>query len=107
MFICIAIIIGMQLNLDKYIIYSCLALTWVDLLMIILKVLNTIRGRSMKKVTLKLMKVCGSLVLSVAFLSSESTSIWHIHQPQKPAKLKNANIYSKFYLFTSISLSYK
>ena len=52
----------------------------------------------MKKVTVKLMKVCGPLVLSVAFLSSESTSIWHIHQPQKPAKLKNANTYSKIYL---------
>ena len=52
----------------------------------------------MKKITVKLMKVCGPLVLSVVFLSSESTSIWRIHQSQKPAKLKNANIYSKFYL---------
>ncbi|MBC5995401.1 cyclic lactone autoinducer peptide [Romboutsia ilealis] len=41
----------------------------------------------MKKVAVKLMKVCGPLVLSVAFLSSSSTSIWHIHQPKKPAKL--------------------
>mgnify|MGYP001781383664 FL=1 len=98
MFICVVIIIVMQLNLDKYIIYSCLVITWVNLLMIILKVLNTIRRRNMKKITVKLMKVCGPLVLSVVFLSSESTSIWHIHQSQKPAKLKNANIYSKFYL---------
>ena len=42
----------------------------------------------MKKVAYKLMKVCGSLVLSVALLSSGSASIWHVHQPKKPAKLK-------------------
>lgn len=49
MFICIVIIIGVQLNLYKYIIYSCLALTWVNLLMIILKISNIIRGKKYEK----------------------------------------------------------
>ena len=60
----------------------------------------------MKKITVKLMKVCGPLVLSVVFLSSESTSIWHIHQSQKPAKLKNANIYIVNFIFFILYINF-
>ncbi|MCC0657168.1 MULTISPECIES: cyclic lactone autoinducer peptide [unclassified Clostridioides] len=44
----------------------------------------------MKKILYHFMKVCGVLAMFVAFLSANTTSLWHVYQPKTPEKLKNS-----------------
>ncbi|MBC8632564.1 cyclic lactone autoinducer peptide [[Eubacterium] tenue] len=43
----------------------------------------------MRKYILKIMKYSGSLAVAIAFLSSNTTCTWHIHQPKVPNSVKN------------------
>lgn len=43
----------------------------------------------MKKYLLKIMKFSGSLAVAVALLSTNTTCMWHIHQPKVPNSVKN------------------
>ncbi|MBT2145973.1 cyclic lactone autoinducer peptide [Clostridioides difficile] len=42
----------------------------------------------MKKILYNFMKACGVLAMFVAFLSANTTSLWHVYQPKTPEKLK-------------------
>ena len=43
----------------------------------------------MKKYLLKIMRYSGSVAVAIALLSTNTTCVWHIHQPKVPKSVKN------------------